>query len=89
MKQKIIEQMSTTEKVEVRAFAASAKVFLERIYKDLDLLSGELGEMIERLDKEEHAWFHDFWMKFPTYNELDDLKLFLTELQDDLKTENY
>lgn len=56
---------------------------IEAIYEDFDLLNGALFDLSEKLDKEEYSWFYDFWMKFPTYNELDDLKSFLKDLKEE------
>jgi hypothetical protein len=56
-------------------------VKIEKIYDDFDLLNGALYELSEKLDKDEHAWFYDFWMKFPTYNQMDELKDYLKNLK--------
>jgi hypothetical protein len=58
---------------------------IEKIYDDFDLLNGALFELSENLDKEEYAWFYDFWMKFPTYNQMDEIRDFLKDLKKDEK----
>ena len=61
---------------------------IEKIYDDFDFLNGALFELSEKLDKEEYSWYYDFWMKFPTYNDLDDLKNFLNDLKVEKAGEN-
>jgi ssDNA-specific exonuclease RecJ len=72
------------EKTEKEFIKEQCKIGLEKIekiYDDFDLLNGALYELSEKLDKEEFAWFYDFWMKFPTYNQMDELKEFLKDLK--------
>lgn len=77
----ILHMPKTLSKKELVKEASSALYFLKEIYSSFDQLNGHLHELIEVLDKEEYEWFHDFWTRFPTYNELDDLDDFLTKFK--------
>lgn len=71
------------EKTEQEVIKEQIEIALKKIsiiYHDFDVLNGALHELTEKLDKDENVWFFDFWMKFPTYNDLDDLKDFLIAL---------
>jgi hypothetical protein len=73
------------EKKKIEVEADIAQFCLKSIYDKFDIMSSHLQVLTEILDKEEHAWFFDFWMHLPTYNELDDLNNFLTELLAEVK----
>jgi hypothetical protein len=74
----------TISKQELVNEAGSALYHLKEMYVNFDKMNSHLAEMIEVLDKEEYAWFHDFWMRFPTYHELDALDEFLTRFKKEL-----
>jgi hypothetical protein len=77
--------MTADEKKIVIEETERALFYLKKIYNDFDLLNGSLGELIERLDEEKYKWFHNFWSTFPTYNELDDLDWFLSDLKQEVE----
>jgi hypothetical protein len=77
--------MNTLDTKKVTAQAQLALENLRDIYEKFDILNGHLQELVDVLDKEKYEWFHDFWMKLPTYNEMDDLDQFLTDLKKEMK----
>lgn len=82
-----LDKLSATKKEEISEAAGNALEFLRSIYQEFDLMNGELYELQDTLDKEEFEWFHDFWMKFPTYNQLDELEGFLVNLRAQIEGE--
>jgi hypothetical protein len=63
-------------------------VELKRIYDGVDNLNGYLDDLLMAMkgkeDTPEYRMIHDFYMRFPTYHELDSLEDTLNEVSKDM-----
>jgi hypothetical protein len=72
---------ATINKNEVE-LARDGIVLVNDMYEAVDHLNGVLDDLTTLLDKDsaEYREIHDFYIHFPTYNELDRLKERFTEM---------
>jgi hypothetical protein len=65
---------------------------LKRIYDGVDNLNGYLDDLLMAMkgkeDTPEYRMIHDFYMRFPTYHELDSLEDTLKEVSNEIAKGN-